>query len=1256
MSEPVIAPRDPDTAFMAGGGELGQLMRDHDWTATPLGPPAHWPRSLKTVVRIMLTSRQPIWIGWGPELTYLYNDPYKAIIGGKHPWALGLPTATVWREIWGDIRGLLETAMNGDGIFAESQLLIMERNGYPEETYYTFSYSPIPGDDGLPAGIICANSDETQRVIGERQLALLRELAMRAADARTVDEAVQRCAQALQTNRRDLPFALVLLRSHGESAFTLAAAAGAPGPWLEAAQALDFGSAPWWADEVLAAQRPQVVQTLPADIAWPCGDWQEAPRQAMLLPIRPSGDTGQEGVLVVGLSPHRLPGGGYTDFLLLVAQQLSAAIGHAQAYELQRHKAEELARLDRAKTQFFSNISHEFRTPLTLMLGPLHDALSQGGLSHAQQERLTMVERNARRLSKLVNALLEFSRIEAGRVTSTFRPTDLAALTGELASTFRSAMEKAGLVFRVACPTLPMPVYVDRDHWERIVLNLLSNALKYTLQGGVSVQVTAEKGMAVVAIEDTGVGVAEHEVPRLFERFHRIEGGPARTHEGSGIGLALVQELMRLHHGDIAVDSQLGQGTRFTLRLPFGHAHLPADQVSRDRAEVPNASLAPSYVQEALRWLPGEDAAEVVGTGGPGNPLAQIGQRYRTTLGARIVIADDNADMRQYLRSLLAPYFRVEETADGEQALAAVKRERPALLLSDVMMPRLDGFELLAALRADERTRTLPVVLLSARAGEEAQIEGLGAGADDYLVKPFTARELLARVSALIELDRQRRAGEEQLRLFLANAQMFTWDIDAGTLRLTLSDNAADVLGAAPASLETAFDLVHADDLPRFRGQIDVALREGLAFTEEIRILRPDNGEERWLEVRAVPVRAGPGAVAGISGLTFDVTDRKQMEHALRESDRRKDEFLAMLAHELRNPLAPIRNSAELMLRTLPSEAPARRAVEIINRQVQQMTRMVDDLLDVSRITHGRIELECLPVDLAAVIASAVEAAGPAMQERRHRLTVQAPAPAPLAALAVLGDAARLEQCVVNLLSNAAKYTDPGGDVHLALLRDADEAVIRVQDSGAGIAPDVLPIVFDLFVQSARTLDRAQGGLGIGLSVVRRLVDMHGGQVKASSPGAGAGATFEIRLPLTTLAAPAGAVVPTADPPPRRVLLIDDNEDAAESLALMLRADGHEVQTGFSADDALTMAVAWRPDVVLLDIGLPHMDGYEVVRRLRADPSAASMRLVALTGYGRPEDLLRSAQAGFDGHLVKPVAMDALAKAIQPATASGIPD
>ena len=1218
--------RDFDTSFMAGGGELGRLMREHDWAATPLGPVADWPRSLKTVVRIMLTSRQPIWIGWGPQLVKLYNDAYLSIIGGKHPGALGQPASIVWREIWGDIGPLLDSAMSGDGTFVESQLLLMERNGYPEETYYTFSYSPIPGDDGVAAGIICANSDETQRVIGERQLALLRELATRAADARTVALAVAQCAQALETGGKDVPFALVYLRAHGDAAApALAGATGGTGAWAEAVRGFDVRQAPWFADDVLASQQPRVVAPLPAGIAWPCGGWKDAPRQAMVLPIRPSGDAGQEGVLVVGLSPHRLPEGRYSDFLQLVAQQVAAAIGNAEAYETQRHKAEELAQLDRAKTQFFSNISHEFRTPLTLMMGPLQ---GRAGRRPPARAGAHAAGHGGAQCAAAGQARQRAAGVLAhrGRPRVVVLPADRSrAADGRAGQRVPLGHGARGAGLRRRLPAAARAVYVDRDHWERILLNLLSNALKYTLKGRVAVRVRAGDGSAIVEVQDTGIGVAADELPRLFERFHRIEGVQARTHEGSGIGLALVQELMRLHHGRIEVDSQPGVGTRFTLRLPLGHAHLPLEQVRHAAAGAPAADLAPSYVQEALRWLPDASDSRAAEIGRPGNGLPEIGERYRGTVGARVVVADDNADMRQYLRGLLSPWYRVEEAADGEQALAAVRRERPALLLSDVMMPRLDGFQVLASLREDTALRTLPVVLLSARAGEEAQIEGLSAGADDYLVKPFTARELLARVAALIELDRLRRAGEEQLRLFLSNARMFTWDVDVQTRKLTLSENAVDVLGMAPGDLEAGYRLVHPDDVARLRSGMDGSARHGVGFTEELRILRAGTGDVRWLEVRAVAVRDDADHVVGLSGISFDITERKGMEQALLESDRRKDEFLAMLAHELRNPLAPIRNSAELMMRTTPAGAPARRMVEIINRQATQMARMVDDLLDVSRITHGRIELERKPVDLSAVIAAAVEATAPMVLERRHRLTVVSDLP-----LSVRGDAARLQQCLVNLLSNAAKYTDAGGEILVSLALDRHEAVVAVTDRGAGIAPEVLPVVFDLFVQSARTLDRAQGGLGIGLSVVKRLVEMHGGRVTARSGGVGQGATFEIRLPLIPM--PAAEAEAEAEPaprglPPRRVLLIDDNEDAAESLALMLGADGHEVRTGFSATAALEMAAAWQPDIMLLDIGLPGMDGYEVARRLRAQPALASMRLVALTGYGQPDDIRRSAAA-----------------------------
>nr|WP_307437781.1 response regulator [Labrys monachus] len=761
---------DADAAgFLAGGGEMGALMRAFDWEATPLGPAACWPRSLKTAIRIMLASRQPIWIGWGQELRFFYNDPYKSIIGGKHPDSLGKPTSVVWQEIWTDIGPLLATAMTGvEGTYVEAQLLVMERNGYPEETYYTFSYSPIPDDDGSAGGIICANSDDTKRVIGERQLALLMELAAGSANARTWQEACERSAAALASDPRDLPFALIYLVDPDDGSASLAAASGIEPGHPAAPRRIEAEAQRTWPfADAIRSQESRLVTDLAARFgaALPMGAWNRPPAHAAVLPIVPGGDTLRRGVLIVGLNPFRLFEEGYKGFLELAANQIGAAVSNAQAYEEERRRAEALAEIDHAKTLFFSNVSHEFRTPLTLMLGPLEELLANHTQSRTgDRVLLEVTHRNGLRLLKLVNTLLDFSRIEAGRVQIDRRPTDLSALTAELASTFRSAMEKAGLRFRVNCPPLPLPVEIDREMWEKVILNLLSNAFKFTFQGEVAVEVGAADGAhAEIAIRDTGTGIPAEELPRLFERFHRVEGAKGRSIEGSGIGLALVQELVRLHDGTVEVESEVGRGTIFRIRLPFTQA---GEALVAVRADGSSHLRAKAYVEEALRWLPGD--------AGPASleeiPLLSASDDIGAGMaaeaaGKHILVADDNADLRDYIARLLtAQGYEVEAVADGQAALEAARRRAPDLVLSDVMMPHLDGFGLLRALRADPSLRDTPILLLSARAGEEARVEGLDAGADDYLTKPFSARELTARVASNLQLAATRRETERRLR------------------------------------------------------------------------------------------------------------------------------------------------------------------------------------------------------------------------------------------------------------------------------------------------------------------------------------------------------------------------------------------------------------------------------------------------------------------------------------------------------------
>jgi len=402
------------------------------------------------------------------------------------------------------------------------------------------------------------------------------------------------------------------------------------------------------------------------------------------------------------------------------------------AHEEERQRAETLAELDRAKTLFFSNVSHEFRTPLTLSLAPLQDALSDSTnpLPPAQRERLELAHRNSLRLQKLVNTLLDFSRIEAGRMEAVYEPTDLAMFTTELVSVFRSAIERAGLRLIVDCPSLPGPVYVDREMWEKIVLNLLSNAFKFTLEGEITVRLhLADDHHVKLQVEDTGTGIELEEQPHLFERFHQVRGAKARTHEGSGIGLALVQDLIKMHGGTVDVSSTVGQGSCFTVTIPLGTAHLPCDRlrlvvgdrIQATRTLASTALGAVPYVQEAQRWI-GEDEGDKgeegdKGDRGENSSLSSVSSKS-SPLSAHILIVDDNADMRDYLKRILSEHVEVEAVADGAAALAVVTERVPDLVLSDVMMPQVDGFELLKALRTNARTKEVPIILLSDTVGE----------------------------------------------------------------------------------------------------------------------------------------------------------------------------------------------------------------------------------------------------------------------------------------------------------------------------------------------------------------------------------------------------------------------------------------------------------------------------------------------------------------------------------------------------------
>ncbi|HTZ02891.1 MAG TPA: ATP-binding protein [Xanthobacteraceae bacterium] len=1054
-----------------GKSELARLIRNFDWASTSLGPQQRWPKSLQTAVAIMLASRQPIWIGWGADLIYLYNDPYKSIIGGKHPWALGKPTSVVWREIWQDISPLLSQAMGGDeGTYVEAQLLIMERNGYPEETHYTFSYSPIPDDDGRVGGIFCANTDDTQRVIGERQLALLRELAATTAEARTWQQACERCAGALASDPHDLPFAMIyILAADGRTA-TLASAAGIDRdhPALMPSLPLD-GDHAWPLADVHADRQARVVTDLEAafQATFPRGPWQQAPNAAVVLPIISSGETGHEGFLIAGLNPFRLFDANYAGFMTLVAGQIAAAIANAEAYEQERRRAEALAELDHAKTAFFSNVSHEFRTPLTLMLGPLEDALRDGDdLPLQRREEITVAHRNALRLLRLVNTLLDFSRVEAGRMQPQFENTDLAAATREMAANFASVCERANLTLQIDCePNLP-GVDVDRQMWEKIVLNLISNAFKFTFAGGIAVRLGARDGRVALTVRDTGVGIPASELPHVFERFHRVEGQRGRTYEGSGIGLALVRELVALHGGEVGVESEVGRGTAFTVVIPYRQQSLAGYAPDgRQRPPMapqePEATRATAYVEEAFRWLPADATHTATADILPDAAATPSGGAGRQP---RVLIADDNADMRDYVRRLLAPHYAVETVSNGVDALAAIRREKPELLLTDVMMPLCDGFALLQQIRADNTLSDLPVILLSARAGDEAKVEGLGAGADDYLTKPFSARELLARIATNIAMAKMRRetaaeleAQKTQLQTVLATvpaAVWFTYDAD---VRTVIRNRRAAELLRMPLAANVALSTSGRNRPEHFRfyqngsevpvGQLPLrrAVRDEAFGNEEFEI-RFSDGSSIALLVQAAPLRNAAGAIVGGVCAALDISERKRVEdHRLL--------LLNELNHRVKNTLATVQSIAAQSFRGPQSGESARALFEA-------------RLMALSRVHDVLTEENWQGANLDEIVGQAIM---PYKGGDPNRFQVTGPSVRLSARMAL-----SISMALHELATNAAKYgalSDGKGSVRIAwhVERQEPHSLLQLEWRESG-GPAVTPPVHKGF--GSRLIER----------------------------------------------------------------------------------------------------------------------------------------------------------------------------------------
>ena len=990
---------------------------------------------------------------------------------------------------------------------------------------------------------------------------------------------------------------------------------------------------------------------------------------------------------------------------------------------------------------------------------------------------------------------------------------------------FRAAIEQAGLHLQVDCPPLPELIYVDREMWEKIVLNLLSNAFKFTFAGEIAVRLRACDAHIELEVRDTGTGIPIEELPHIFERFHRVKGARGRSYEGSGIGLSLVQELARLHDGTIEVSSILNQGTCFTVSIPAGCAHLPSESINRTRTLTSTATGAMPYVEEILRWLPNStESSEAITS--ELSISAPVQLRQPSSLTARILLADDNADMRDYLKRLLSQQYEVEAVANGVVALAAIRQRFPDLVLADVMMPGLDGFGLLRELRANPQTQELPTILLSARAGEEARIAGLAAGADDYLTKPFSARELLARVEANLKLAQLRREAtqreqglrleaetakqeaeaayehinqilecmtdafvafdrnwcytyanpaalqllqkspdeligknvwkevfpsevgglayrelhrareeqvavsweqfgepiqrwleiraypstggiavyfqdisdrkqsetalrenEDRLRLALESAELGTWDFNPVTGELKWDEGCKAMFGL-PSDAEVTWELtasgIHPDDRDRVLAATEAALNPATqdAYAVEYRTVGITDGIERWVAARGQAYFNSAGEAVRFIGTVLNITEQKQAEaereqllareQAAREAaeaaSRIKDEFLAIVSHELRSPLNPILGWSKLLRTRRLDEQKTDQALEVIERNAQMQAQLINDLLDVSRILRGKLSLDTRPVDLASTIQAALETVRLAAEAKSIQIHTQLEPHVGQ----VAGDAGRLQQVVWNLLTNAVKFTSAGGQVEVKLslvnghssFAEASEqrtkdkgqrtkyAQITIRDTGKGINPEFLPHVFDQFRQESSATTRRFGGLGLGLAIVRYLVELHGGTVQANSPGEGQGATFTVKLPLMPHQPGTNQHTKPSEPSLNlqgmRILVVDDDDNTREFLAFLLELHQANVIAVATAGEALTTLAQFQPDVLLSDIGMPNVDGYMLMRQIRAlsPEQGGTIPAIALTAYAGEIDYQQAMAAGFQVHIAKPIEPQVLIRAI----------
>ncbi|HEX9172256.1 MAG TPA: PAS domain-containing protein [Telluria sp.] len=1221
-------------------GAMARLIRSHDWASSALGSPAGWPQALQTTVDLMLASQFPMFVAWGPQRCLIYNDAYSPILGNKHPHALGAPFQQVWADIWHDIGPIAERAFADQSSYLQDMPLEMQRNGYPELTYFTFSYSGVRGADGTIEGMFCVCQETTAGVVAERQrldeMERLRQLFQQAPGFMAMLRGPEHVFEMTNSAYNQVAGSRELIGKTIRQAIPELAGQG----FFELL------------DQVYTTGEPYVARGMPVKVQRkPQEPLQDTFINFVYQPIV-AADGAVTGIFVEGsdvtqqhLAQQVLARNikRLEDVERRLAFQLDVADrirGLAEPEEIASATSEMLGRRLGVDRVIYAEVNddeetfhtgHEWRNEGVPSVAGLIRHLADFGpqmvaeLLAGNTVVIDDVRSDARTRAHAeayaglgVAANLSIPLVKSGRLVAVLNVHQAVpcAWTEASVELTRETAERIWTALQSARARVDLQA--ERDQSRHILENMIEGFMLLDSDWRI-LQINAEALAIGSRAEHEVLGRTQLEVwpEAAGAELDKLYRSVAETGEPATLEYHHTFPDGRQIWIELRCHAWLAGGLAVFVRDMSEPKRAEADLLASERAAHQAAEQAESERRRLDALL---DAVPV------GIALADTDGR---------LIRTNHANRRLWGESLpLSGNVDQYEAFKGWWADGSVRHGQPLAPHEWALARVLRGEEApndVVAIEPFGEPGVRRTVVLSAAPVRDAQ--GRIAGGVVAQVD-ITARE--AAEQALRESEAKFRTITNAMPQIVFSAQPDGYHdyFNRQWYEITgLEEGAADgTRWAAP---------FHPEDQKRAWGQWERSLATGEPYEIEMR-LRHRSGQYRWVLVRALPIRNEADVIVRWMGAATDIHDQKLTQEALRVADRRKDEFLAMLAHELRNPLAPISAGAELLRLVPGNEARVKQISELISRQVKHMTSLVDDLMDVSRVTRGLVTLDQAMLDARHIVADAVEQVRPLIDARGHHLAVHTP---PEAAL-VLGDRKRLIQVVTNMLNNAAKYTAQGGSIVLRMEASGGQVIIQVTDNGIGMEPEMVGRVFELFAQAERTSDRAQGGLGIGLALVKSLVELHDGEVTASSPGLDQGSEFTVRLPRVALPAaapaPARPGLPEAPRQGLRVMVVDDNQDAAAVLAMFLETAGHEVSVEHDAASALKRADIEQPDVCLLDIGLPDIDGNELARRLRAQPGGAARMLVAITGYGQEEDRRQTAAAGFDHHFVKPVDAEAL--------------